>query len=139
MTELATTQQDPAVVHEQLTAVAGELINNRTVLLGNITKQKQQIDAGMLQLDRFDVLIATLQVAMTDSDTQTRILEQLSMNLAAQSAPAAQADGAPLPGAPAAGDPNAPAAAPQAPAAAVAAAPPAADAAAPAGSAPAGA
>jgi cell division septum initiation protein DivIVA len=67
---------------ENLDALLNDIVNNRKHLANQVEQSKQSMEVGIAQLAKFDVLIATLQLAQSNGTMIEQIETQAAANAA---------------------------------------------------------
>jgi hypothetical protein len=70
---------------ETLTQVLTDVLANRVNLSNQLDQQKQQLEIGQAQLDKFDILIASLQTSVANDTALEAIDTQHAANKAVSS------------------------------------------------------
>lgn len=65
---------------ETLNQILNDVIANRKNLADQVATQRQQVEVGVAQLEKFDTLIATLQIATLAPNVLDAVAEQEAAN-----------------------------------------------------------
>lgn len=65
---------------ETLSQILADVMANRKNLADQVATQRQQIEVGVAQLEKFDTLIATLQVVALAPNVMDAVIEQEAAN-----------------------------------------------------------
>jgi hypothetical protein len=65
---------------ETLSQILTDVLANRKNLADQVATQRQQVEVGVAQLEKFDTLIATLQVVALAPNVMDAVIEQEAAN-----------------------------------------------------------